>query len=130
MSYPRHSSLLEDIFRACVMVAIAVSLVMVPRIALAHAVLVESSPASHGIVDGPNFPVTLKFNSRVDGSRSTLRLAAVGGASKQLTLDSQSSPDTLTAHAADLGAGKYVIQWQVLSVDGHISRGQIAFEVK
>jgi methionine-rich copper-binding protein CopC len=29
-----------------------------------------------------------------------------------------------------LSPGKYAIHWQVLAVDGHITRGQIPFEVK
>jgi len=113
------------------MMAIAVALVLViPRIASAHAVLVQSSPLANAIVQGPDVPVTMKFNSRVDGSRSTLLLSTPDGQSKPLTIDKQSVPDTLTTHATGLTAGTYAIHWQVLATDGHITRGQIPFVVK
>ncbi len=112
------------------MTAIAVTLVLIPRIASAHAVLMQSSPAINGTVQGPDLPITMKFNSRVDGSRSTLLLSTPDGKSTPLTIDKQDSPDTLTAHATQLSPGKYAIRWQVLAVDGHITRGQIPFQVK
>jgi len=130
MSYPLRSSLLQDVVRAILMTAIAVTLVVAPRAVFAHAVLVQSSPAEGATVTGPDLPVTLKFNSRVDGSRSTLLLATPDGQSKPLNIAPQSVPDTLTAKATGLMHGKYAIRWQVLAVDGHITRGQISFLVK
>lgn len=120
---------MQDVARAALMTAIAVTLVLVPRVASAHAVLVRSSPSIHGTVKGPDVPVTIKFNSRVDGTRSTLLLSTPDGGSKPLAIDAQSQPDTLTARATQLAPGKYAIRWQVLSTDGHITRGQIPFQV-
>jgi copper resistance protein C len=131
MKIPGRSSLLQDIFRAPLMMAIAVALVLViPRVALAHAVLVQSSPLANAVVQGPDVPVTMKFNSRVDGSRSTLLLSTPDGKSTPLTIDKQSTPDTLTTRATGLTRGAYAIHWQVLATDGHITRGQIPFAVK
>jgi methionine-rich copper-binding protein CopC len=126
----RGLSLVHDVVRAALMTAIAVALVMAPRVASAHAVLMQSSPAIDGTVQGPDVPVTMKFNSRVDGARSTLLLVAPDGKSAPLPIDKQDSPDTITAHASRLVPGKYAIRWQVLAVDGHITRGQISFQVK
>src|SRR5215469_2665586 len=106
MSYLHRSSLLQDLFRAAAMSAIAVALVLVPRIASAHAVLMQSSPAINGTVQGPDVPIEMRFNSRVDGSRSTLLLTAPGDQSKPLAIDKQSSPDTLTSRATALAPGK------------------------
>jgi methionine-rich copper-binding protein CopC len=97
---------------------------------MAHAVLVQSSPLANAIVQGPDVPITMKFNSRVDGSRSTLRLKTPDGQSRPLTIDKQSAPETLTAQATGLVPGKYAIQWQVLATDGHITRGEVPFTVK
>jgi copper resistance protein C len=130
MKNSRVKSLFEDVLRAGLMTAIAVTLVLITRVALAHAVLVQSSPAANAVVQGPDVPITMKFNSRVDASRSTLLLRTPDGQSKPLTIDPQSAPDTLTAKASQLAAGKYAIQWQVLAVDGHITRGLIPFVVK
>ncbi len=131
MKIPGRSSLLQDIFRAALMMAIAVALVLIiPRVAMAHAVLIQSSPLANAIVQGPDVPVTMKFNSRVDGSRSTLLLSTPDGQSKPLAIDKQGAPDTLTTRATGLGPGAYAIHWQVLATDGHITRGQIPFAVK
>ena len=111
------------------MMAIAVALVLTTRVALAHAVLVHSSPIANASLQGPNLPISLKFNSRVDATRSTLMLTSPDGKSTKLTLDAQKSPDTLTTQASGLAAGKYAINWQVLAVDGHITRGDVAFTV-
>ena len=130
MNDSRLKSLLFDVRRAGLMTVIAVTLVLLPRVASAHAVLVQSSPAANDTLQGPDVPITMKFNSRVDASRSTIRLSTPDGQSKALTIDPPSAPDTLTAKAAGLSPGKYAIQWQVLAVDGHITRGQIPFTVK
>jgi len=120
----------EFVLKSIALTAIAIAIVLDPRIALAHAVLTHSTPAANSTVQGPDLPITLKFNSRVDGTRSTLLLVDPSGKSTPLTIDKQTASDTLTTHAAQLSAGKYAIQWQVLAVDGHITRGQIPFEVK
>lgn len=130
MNLSGRSSVLQDVGRAVLMMAIAVALVLTTRVALAHAVLVRSSPAVNGVATGPTVPISLKFNSRVDGSRSTLMLTWPDGKSTKLTLDAQKAPDTLTAQASGLAAGKYAIDWQALAVDGHITRGKIPFDVK
>jgi hypothetical protein len=130
MNNSRLKSLFYDVLRAGLMTALAVTLVLITRVALAHAVLVQSSPMANATVQGPDVPITMKFNSRIDASRSTLRLSTADGQSKALSIDPPTAPDTLNAKAAGLTAGKYAIQWQVLAVDGHITRGQIPFVVK
>lgn len=131
MNDSRLKSLFHDVLRAGLMTVIAVTLVLVlPRVASAHAVLVLSSPVANATVQGPDVPITMKFNSRVDASRSTIRLSGADGQSKPLTIDTGGAPDILTAKATGLSPGKYAIQWQVLAVDGHITRGQIPFVVK
>jgi copper resistance protein C len=74
--------------------------------------------------------LTFKFNSRLDASKSELLIVDPGGQSRKLALDKQTTPDTLTARATQLHAGRYIIRWQVLSADGHVTRGEVPFEVK
>lgn len=124
------SSLIRNILLAGMKTAAAVVLVLIPRAALAHAVLIQSSPAINATIEGPDVTVTMKFSSRVDGARSTLMLSISDGQSKSLAIERQSSPDTLTAHTTDLSPGKYAIRWQVLATDGHVTRGEIPFRVK
>ncbi|HVW76947.1 MAG TPA: copper resistance CopC family protein [Alloacidobacterium sp.] len=102
----------------------------IPRLAMAHAVLLASTPVAHATVKGPELTVQLKFNSRIDGSRSRLYVVSATGKSQPLTLVSQSAPDTLVAQGVKLAAGTYTIRWQALASDGHITRGEIPFVVR
>jgi hypothetical protein len=104
--------------------------VAAPRVVLAHAVLVESSPAINATVQGPDVGVMMKFSSRVDGARSTVMLSTSDGQSKSLAIEKQSAPNALTTRATQLSPGKYSIHWQVLATDGHVTRGEIPFNVK
>ena len=121
---------IQHLFMLCLMTAVAVALVSVPRVAFAHAVLLQSTPSVNSIIHGPAVSMVLKFNSRVDGSRSRISVVDQSGQSKEIELDKQEALDTLTAHASKLSPGKYAIHWQVLSADGHITRGEVPFEVK
>lgn len=119
------------VFRiACKIAAIAAVLTLVPSVAWAHAVLVQSTPTVNATVEGPNVAVNMKFSSRIDGKRSTLLLSTSDGQSRALTIDEQGASDTLSAHVTRLGPGKYAIHWQVLATDGHVTRGEIPFTVK
>jgi hypothetical protein len=130
MSTSLRSSRVREALRISVMIAAAVLLVMIPRVALAHAVLVQSTPTINASVEGPEVAISMKFSLRVDGARSTLLLSTSDGKSKPLAIDRQSAPDTLTTRATKLGPGDYAIHWQVLATDGHVTRGQIPFRVK
>ena len=96
----------------------------------AHAVLMESKPKMGATVKGPDLPVWLRFNVRVDGNRSRCTLVLPDGNTKPLPLDPQSKPDILTGKTTGLVAGKYKLQWQVLAEDGHISRGELIFNLE
>jgi copper resistance protein C len=97
--------------------------------AWAHAILMESKPAIHSSVKGPEVAIWLRFNVRIDGSRSRLHLLAPDGSQQTLPLAKQEKPDILQSQADSLKPGAYRLQWQVLASDGHISRGEVAFTV-
>ena len=97
----------------------------------AHAVLVRSQPASNTKVKGPSFPIILTFNSRVDQPRSTLTLEEPGQTTLPLQIKKEPNlPEKLLSTVSNAKPGAYILRWQVLSVDGHITRGQISFEVQ
>src|SRR5208283_2871713 len=96
----------------------------------AHAVLLSSTPAANSVVSGPDLTVSLKYNSRIDVKRSRLILVDPGGAEQTLVIASQSPSDVLEAPAKGLKSGAYILRWQVLAVDGHITRGEIPFSVR
>lgn len=104
-------------------------LVAASQLAFAHAVLVASTPKVNGVVHGPSLDVQLKYNSRVDGTRSSLSLVSPGGAVQALPLGKQNAPNELDAHA-QLTPGKYTLRWTALATDGHITRGEVPFTVE
>jgi copper resistance protein C len=95
-----------------------------------HAILKESSPAVNATVLGPDVPITLKYNVRVDSARSKIQLSRPDESVTDLPLTKQVSPDTLSSKATGLTPGAYKLQWQVLAPDGHITRGVVPFSVK
>jgi methionine-rich copper-binding protein CopC len=103
--------------------------IAVPVPALAHAILVESSPAIGATVAPGTIPLRLRFNSRIDRARSRLTLIRADSGTEILPIDDQGTDDVLTG-AATLGAGRYTVRWQVLAVDGHITRGDIPIVVR
>lgn len=107
----------------------AIILLFMTREALAHAILLESSPAANSTVAGPDIPVKLRFNVRIDASRSRLILVRPDASTQSLVLGKSPSPDILTSQAQGLNPGAYRIRWQALASDGHITRGEILFQV-
>ncbi|MBV9812178.1 MAG: copper resistance protein CopC [Acetobacteraceae bacterium] len=99
-----------------------------PGPASAHAILVESAPAPGGAVASGHFALRLRYNSRIDRSRSKLTITLPDGAQSRLPIDDSGPPDILTSQT-DLQPGSYVLHWQVLAVDGHITRGDVRFSV-
>ena len=97
--------------------------------AVAHAVIVESTPAVNAVVHGDRLTVTLRFNSRIDHGRSRLALIDAAGKERTVPLDKASPRDVLAAEVEHLTPGSYRLRWQVLALDGHITRGDIPFTV-
>ena len=114
----------------CVLIllaAVAAFFIVAP--AAAHAVLLESNPALKSAVSGPDVPIKLRFNVRIDALRSRLTLIRPDGSAQPLEISKQTAADTLSAEATGLAAGAYRLRWQVLASDGHITRGEIPFTV-
>ncbi len=109
--------------------AALLALLAVAGVIYAHAILKETSPAANSKVAGPDVPVKLKFNVRIDAARSKLQLLHPDNSVSDLVIDKQTTADTLTTKATGLKAGAYTVRWQVLAPDGHITRGEIPFTV-
>jgi len=95
-----------------------------------HAILKSSSPANGGFVTHPDMAVKLTFNVRVDAARSKLQVLMPDASTVELPIVKSPSPDMLISRLPGLKPGAYVIRWQVLAPDGHISRGEIPFTVR
>lgn len=97
--------------------------------ALAHAVLVGSEPEMRATVAPGPADVVLRFNSRIDRGRSRLILVRPDRTEAVLPLRDDGSPNALQARAETSAPGAHVLRWQVLAVDGHITRGELPFTV-
>ena len=89
----------------------------------------SSIPAAGAVVHDKSGRVTVRFNSRIDRVRSRLMLVRPDGTSSTLELADTPGPDTLDATIGELTPGSYRLRWQVLAIDGHITRGDIPFTV-
>ena len=103
--------------------------VIAPGAAMSHAVVVQAQPdLDQQVVQGP-LAIRLEFNARIDKERSKLELTMPDGGKMEIAVDQDGAPNVLTATTGALVAGDYNLRWQVLAVDGHITRGDIPFTV-
>jgi len=109
--------------------AIGLLWLMAARFVEGHAVLKETHPAANSKVAGPDVPIVLKYNVRIDGKLSKIQLLNPDNSTTDVKLEEQTAPDTLNAKATGLKPGAYKIRWQVLAPDGHITRGEVPFTV-
>ena len=107
---------------------LASTLLLAPKLAQAHAILMQSQPADQATIDPGERTLVLRYNSRIDHQLSRLTLQGTN-AQMVLPLDAKSPADTLSAKA-DLTPGTYLMHWQVLATDGHMTRGDVHFTVK
>ena len=109
-------------------VAAILLLALAPWPALAHAILLDSVPAASQVLKPGRSTLDLHYNSRIDVARSRVTLAGPDKAVKILPITPGDSPDHLAA-VIETVPGAYALHWQVLAVDGHITRGELRFTV-
>ncbi len=96
--------------------------------AFAHAILVASTPAPYAHIQPGPLAILLRYNSRIDTGRCKVTLQAPDRTIARLPASAGAGPDQLTA-IVNVTPGAYVLRWQVLAVDGHITRGDVRFTV-
>jgi methionine-rich copper-binding protein CopC len=100
-----------------------------PSPAGAHAIIIAAAPVPGAVLHAATLPVQLRFNSRIDLARSRLALIGADASTRTLPLDASAGPDMLATTVTGLVPGQYRLRWQVLGIDGHITRGDIPFEI-
>jgi methionine-rich copper-binding protein CopC len=115
---------------ALLLCAPAATLALMPGSARAHAIIVAAQPAMNATVAPGEIAIRLDFNSRLDSRRSSLRLQRPDGTAAAVVLTPGGPPGVL-AGRAELGeSGLWKLRWQALSLDGHITRGEVIFSVR
>ena len=96
----------------------------------AHSLLLESSPAANSALPASPTELRLRFNNRIEKRLSRLRLVNEKGDGRDLTVATDGAADWLTAPVPAVAPGRYRVEWQVLSTDGHVVSGRFGFTVK
>lgn len=107
---------------------VLLAVVLLPGLARAHAILEESAPPAGGVVKPVALTLRFRYNSRIDRGRSRLTLIRADRTKDTIPIERGGPPDIVGARL-DLTQGAYVVRWQVLAVDGHITRGDVPFTV-
>lgn len=124
---PRRLSLARRALLAALILALSGALA---GPASAHAIVVTSEPTAGASLATVPGQVTIRFNSRLDHARSRLLLIGADNAQTALPIAEEGDPVALTAPLpATLAPGEWRLRWQVLAIDGHITRGDIPFTV-
>jgi methionine-rich copper-binding protein CopC len=98
--------------------------------ATAHSLLLESAPASGATLTTPPRELTLRFNNRIEKSLSRVRVLDERGAGQTLAVAVDTgAADRLTASVPPLAPGRWRVEWQVLSMDGHVVAGRFEFRL-
>ena len=101
-----------------------------PRLAAAHALVLESSPRADEVVTVSPQRIFLRFNSRLEKALS--RITLIGPAGRPVPLPVAAPdlpPNYLVVPVPPLQPGQYLVRWKVLSADGHVTEGAFRFSV-
>ncbi|MGH7768093.1 MAG: copper resistance CopC family protein [Candidatus Binatia bacterium] len=103
-----------------------------PSAALAHAYLVKSIPAQRAVLYRAPAKIQLWFNERLEARYSSLTVTGPEGNTVALVKMAvgRDDPKLIAADIRPLAAGRYVVKYRVLSVDGHVVHDEFYFTVK
>jgi methionine-rich copper-binding protein CopC len=102
-----------------------------PATAIAHAELVSATPAAKSMAMPPPTEPRLKFSEGIEIKFTKVK---VTGPDKKVIetgpakLDPSDNTVMIVPLAAPLPDGKYTVDWQAVSVDGHKTKGSYGFE--
>lgn len=114
-------------------VLIALVSTLISPAATAHAHLTQQTPAANAQVTATPEALTLNFS---EGLEPAFSGATLTGPQQQLiktgkaTRNEQDKTQLIVPVEQSLDAGKYTVDWHVVSVDGHKTKGHYTFSVK
>ncbi|MBU9674062.1 copper resistance protein CopC [Planococcus sp. CP5-4] len=104
------------------------TLLVLPMTAHAHSVLESSTPAEGSVVAEPIEQVVLDFSAGIEqGSAMTMTM---DGTAVDFSEVAVMEDQLVGTPAQELEDGSYVVEYDVLSEDGHPIQGSLAFELQ
>jgi hypothetical protein len=97
--------------------------------AWAHAYPAFSTPQDGATVSSPPREIIIRFTEGVEIEFSRIEVKNAKGEVVNLGKVRQLAPETLATELKPLSPGVYTIDWQVLSVDTHVTEGRLRFSV-
>ncbi len=117
-------------YRSLAAFAASAALLGAAGAAAAHAHLVSSDPTAGAAGAAPK-AVVLTFSEKLEGKFSGAELSKDGAPLGSHGLLEPKAGKTLTVTPeAPLSAGAYKVSWHAVSVDGHRTKGEVAFTVR
>lgn len=106
------------------------ALLLAPQLAWAHAHLKEATPAADQNVASPA-SISASFTESLEPAFSSLNVSDAKGQAVDLGKAALSQDNTLVLTVKQpLSAGSYTVNWNVLSKDGHKTKGKWSFTVQ
>ncbi|MFI4869696.1 MAG: copper resistance protein CopC [Steroidobacterales bacterium] len=103
-------------------------IVLLPRLAAAHAHLVQATPANDSVLARPPESFMLLFN---EAARLTVLSLQQDDAPPRRIAGLQRTPSARwLIPAPPLAPGNYTLSYRLLSEDGHVTSGSIKFRIR
>ena len=107
-----------------------VTIMLLPRTALAHAFPEAEDPKVGSTVTSPPQQVSIRFNAPIEALFSKLDVLDSSGQGQNAgTPQVNADTRTLTAQLKPLTPGEYTVKWSVVAKDGHRTEGSYTFTV-
>jgi len=118
----------------CLRITLAALLIAgMATVALAHAVLVSSTPEDGATIKAAPKQVVLKFNAKIDKKVTKVTLLDAKGHKIALVAPKNGytagTPAELIVPVPALKPGSYRLEYEVMATDGHITPGLIRFTI-
>lgn len=108
---------------------IAGALLMIAESVAGHAIVVKSSLKEHPVTPNTPTTVTLIFSEKIQLPFTKVLLVSPHGDKRSLKLASGKHPAEVEVEVPALLAGRYVLRYNVLAIDGHFTEGVLRFQV-
>ena len=113
--------------RRLLVVGLALTVALAPRVAWAHAVLFGSDPSPDAVLSAAPASVSLTFSEAVTPAGKGIKVYSPSG--HQVAGTVRVVGHAMTAPIDSTETGTYVVTWQALASDTHPSRGAFSFVV-